>query len=241
MELLLEKNLTKNLTNNLNLSEKQNNFLQSILGKAINNGINVGIRCLLPDFLEDKIIELKDNLLKFGLKEGISSTIKSVIETGKSALGIFTGNFENINQVNEVIKKGGIIDSVSQVFDEVLNKIKNYGKIDNTAYKIIKNGKDSILNNIENNIEGALTSQIISSEKLSNNIENWKKEFNSKNFEGMEKEYKKIKIELNNLIPIENTIKNAKNIEIIHNLIKNNGKNFNLTEEELELANKFSI
>ena len=237
MEILLENNLK----NNLNLSEKQNNFLQTNLGKAINNGINIGLRCLLPDYLEDKIIELKDNLLKFGLKEGINSTIKSTIETGKSALGIITGNFENVNQVNEVIKKGGIIDSFSGVFDEVLNKIKINGKIDNTAYKIIKNGKDSILNNIENNIERTLTNQIKSSENLSKYINNWKQYYNLKDFQGMEKEYNKIKIELNNLIPIENTIKNAKNIETIHNLIKNNGQNFNLSEQEIELANKFNL
>ncbi len=237
MNLLLENNLTKNIK----LIENQNNFLQSSLGKAIDNGINIGIRCLLPDYLEDKIIELKDNLIKYGLKEGIKSTINSVLETGKSALGIITGNFENINQINEVIKNGGILDSISNLLDQVLNKIKNYGKIDNTAYKIIMSGKNSILNNIENNIESTLTSQIISSEKISKNIKIWKEEYYNKNFEGMEKAYNNIKKELKNLVPIENTINNAKRIEIIHNLIKNNGKNFNLNQEELELANKLSI
>ena len=31
-----------------------------------------------------------------------------------------------------------------------------------------------------------------------------------------------------------------KDIEILHNLIKNNGNNFNLTQEEMELANKLN-
>ena len=44
--------------------------------------------------------------------------------------------------------------------------------------------------------------------------------------------------ELKELIPIENTLKNARYIENIHNLIKNNGQNFELTKEELELARK---
>ena len=102
------------LTNNLNnsLEKKQNNFLQSTLGKAINNGINIGLRYILPNWAENKVIELKDNLFNYGLKEGISKTIKSVIDTGKSAAGIVTGNFENINQINEAVKNGGIIDSV---------------------------------------------------------------------------------------------------------------------------------
>ena len=56
----------------------------------------------------------------------------------------------------------------------------------------------------------------------------------------MEKEYNKIKSELKKLIPIENTINNARNVELLHNLIKNNGQNFNLTQEEIELANKLS-
>ena len=57
----------------------------------------------------------------------------------------------------------------------------------------------------------------------------------------MEKEYKKIKTELKNLVPIENTINDARNIEILHDLIKNNGKNFNLTQDEIELAGKLSL
>ena len=54
----------------------------------------------------------------------------------------------------------------------------------------------------------------------------------------MEKEYKKIEIKLNEIAPIEKTINEAKQIGIIHNLIKNNGQDFNLSNEQLELAEK---
>ena len=37
---------------------------------------------------------------------------------------------------------------------------------------------------------------------------------------------------------IESTIKNARTIEVLHNLIKNNGQDFNLTKDQLELAEK---
>ena len=63
---------------------------------------------------------------------------------------------------------------------------------------------------------------------------------NNRDFSGMEKEYQKIKIELKNLVPIENTINNARNIEMLHKIIKNNGQNFNLTQEQLDLAKKLS-
>ena len=56
----------------------------------------------------------------------------------------------------------------------------------------------------------------------------------------MEKEYKKIEKSLNKAIPIENLLKETRKIEVIHNLIKNNGNNFEITEEENELIDKFS-
>ena len=54
----------------------------------------------------------------------------------------------------------------------------------------------------------------------------------------MEKEYKKLEEELEKTIPLENTLKEARNIENIHLLIKNKGGDFNLSNEELELAKK---
>ena len=47
-----------------------------------------------------------------------------------------------------------------------------------------------------------------------------------------------IQKELEKVVPLESVITKARQLENIHNLIKNNGKNFNLTQEELELANK---
>ena len=39
-------------------------------------------------------------------------------------------------------------------------------------------------------------------------------------------------------MPLESTIKRAREIENIHNLIKNNGKDFNLSIDQIELAKK---
>ena len=54
----------------------------------------------------------------------------------------------------------------------------------------------------------------------------------------MEIEYKKIEEALKNLVPLENVINQARTIENLHNLIKNNGQNFELSKEQLELAEK---
>ena len=73
---------------------------------------------------------------------------------------------------------------------------------------------------------------------LNEYINNWKEYFNEKNFDGMQKEYNKLEKQLENIAPIEKTINNARSIEILHNLIKNNGQDFNLSQEQLELVEK---
>lgn len=236
----MENNLnnTIEINNNLNNEVEQKNFLETTLGKTINTGIDIGIRALLPDYIEEQVIDLKDNLIKYGLKDGIKKSIDDALNLGKSAIGIVTGNFENISQVQEAIKSGGIIDNVSNLLDDVINKVYGKGLINSTVAKTIKQGKNSILNNVEKNIENTFNNQINSLEYTKKYINNWKEYFNNKDFEGMEKEYKKIGKEINNLIPIEKTISDVRKIENLHNLIKNNGQDFNLTQEQLELAEK---
>ena len=232
----LEQN--KKIENELEQTSDQKSFLESTLGKTINIAIDIGIRALLPDFIEDQVIKLKDNLFEYGLKDGIKETIDDAVDLGKSALGIITGDFQNINQVQNAIQSGGIIDGMSTIIDVVVNKINEKGLINNTIANTLKQGKNIILDNIENNIEKTLTNQINSIEKVNTYMNDWKNCYNNKDFEGMEKEYEKLEKEIKNLIPLENTIKQARNVENIHNLIKNNGKDFNLTPEALELANK---
>lgn len=236
----MENNLnnTIEINNNLNNEVGQKSFLETTLGKTINTGIDIGIRAVLPDYIEEQIIYLKDNLIKYGLKDGIKKSIDDALNLGKSAIGIVTGNFENISQVQEAIKSGGIIDNVSSLLDNVINKVYSKGLINSTVAKTIKQGKNSILNNVEKNIENTFNKQINSLEYTEKYINNWKGYFNNKDFEGMEKEYKKIEKEINNLIPIEKTISDVRTIENLHNLIKNNGRDFNLTQEQLELAEK---
>ena len=94
----MENNLnnTIEINNNLNNEVEQKNFLETTLGKTINTGIDIGIRALLPDYIEEQIIDLKDNLIKYGLKDGIKKSIDDALNIGKSAIGIVTGNLSNI-------------------------------------------------------------------------------------------------------------------------------------------------
>ena len=77
----------KNEINNEQVTEKeQNSFLQTTLGKTISGAIDIGLRWVLPDLIEDEVIDIKDSLIKGGLKEGINTAINSAINLGKSAM-----------------------------------------------------------------------------------------------------------------------------------------------------------
>ena len=227
-----------NLDNKIINSNDQTNFLETALGKTINTGIDIGIRALLPDFIDEQIINIKDNLLNYGLKDGITKTIDDAIELGKSAIGIFTGDFENVSQMQSAIQAGGLIDGISSLLDTVVNTVNQKGIINYNIANTIKQGKNIILDSIENNIEEKFKEQNTEIENIEKYMKNWKKDFNNKNFNGMEQEYSKIEKVLNNLAPLEKIITQARAIENLHNLIKNNGQDFNLNQEQLALAEK---
>ncbi len=238
MEKEINQGIEKNLENekDLNIEKEQNKFLESTIGKVINTGIDIGLRAILPDLIENQVIDVKNALIENGLKEGINQIIKSAIDMGKSAIGIFTGKFDNISQVETAVKKGGIIDSTSNLIDIVVNAAQKNNMLNNNTANIIKQGKNIVLDNVEKNIESIMTEQIKSIENINTYSASWKNYYEQKNFNGMEKEYAKIEKELKQIIPLENTIKQARLIENLHNIIKNRGENFQLSEQELELA-----
>ena len=86
-----------------------------------------------------------------------------------------------------------------------------------------------------NKVRDEFEKQLNDFSQISLYIKNWKKEFENKNFTKMEKEYNKIEKEVKKLMPLEEMMKEAKRIEIIHNLIKENGQNFNIDKEQMDL------
>lgn len=224
------------INNNINLEKSNNNFLNNIFGKTINTAIDIGLKAILPDLIENQIIDIKNSLLENGLKSGINTAINSAVDFGKSAAGIVTGNFENINQVKIAIGNGGIVDSVSKVLDKVINTVYQKGYIDKNIKNLIKNGKNVLLKNVSDNIKNQLDEQTNEVEKLEKYLDNWKDSYNKKDFLNMEKIYNKIEKQSEKIIPLENIINETKQIKALHNLIKNNGQNFEITKEEERLA-----
>lgn len=223
-----------------NLGKSQNKFLDSTLGKVIDTGLNIGIRMVLPDIVEDGVIEIKDELMKNGFKAGTKQAINSSLDIGKSVTGMVTGNFESINQARNVIKSGGILDGISDSLSTAINETERRGKISHTTGKVLKAGKNAIISSIEQNIEKNFTDQINSLDLLGKYSTNWEKYYKQKDLTGMTKEYNKIINEEKKILPIEETIKKIKYIQNIQTLIKNKNGNFNLSTEELELAKRFT-
>lgn len=237
-ELVVENELKIENSLKEKISDFQERFLESDIGKAVNSAIDIGLKAVLPDLIEDQIIDIKNAILENGFKEGIKEVINSGINTGKSAIGIVTGEFENISQIQLAVKNGGIIDKFSELFDYVIDLAEKKEIINNNISNLIKNGKNTIMESISNKIEDTLTNQLKSIEKIEKHCENWNLAYSIQDISGMEKAYNNIKNNLEKVIPLENTLNKARVIENLQNLLKSKNYDFNLTESELRLAEK---
>ena len=229
-------NNTLETLNSIDIANEQEVFFQSTIGKIIDFSINTGIRALLPDSIEDEVINIKDTLISEGFPQGIKNFVNNVINFGKNALGIITGQFENISQVGKSIEKGNLMNNLSLAIDEALNKINSKKTLSEDIINSISKGKSEILNNVLSNIKDELNTQDKNIENLNSYVNSWKLEYENRNIDGMEKYIKKIDKMLSKTLPIENLFQEARTIENLHELIKNNGNNFELSEEELKLA-----
>lgn len=234
MDLLLEIENKLNIKNELN--NIQENFLKKNWGEAINNAFDIGLKAVLPDYLEEEIIDVKNAFLKGGIVEAIKKAIDITITEGKEFIGIFTGNIKNIYQINDIEKNGELIKNIAYAIEKVIDKIVKNGLIKEALGILIKNGLNNILEQINKNVEKLNNEQIKKIERIENYINNWNKYLKQENFTKMQQEYKKIENVLPDVMPTEEIINKIESLKNIHNLIKNNGKNFNLTEEEFEVS-----
>lgn len=229
-------NLTNNIMNGIsNLVNSQNDFLKSTIKNIANSAVDYGLKKILPDFIEDEVIEIKDSFVEGGFENGVNTAIEKSISLGKNVMGILNGNFENIDQVEDTLEEGGLIDGISGVIDFITNKLEKNNIISPDVCDLVKDGKNIILNIIEENLEKEFLSERTSLEKIEKCIENWQQNYEQKNLAGLNKSYNKLKNELKNVMPLEGIINNVKKIENINELIKNNS-DFNFDKVYLELA-----
>lgn len=235
--LYMNNNLTQEqeIENNVT-PEMQNNFLESSLGKTINGAIDLGIKSLMPDFIENEIIEIKNSFISQGFEEGINTAINNSIELGKNIIGIFNGNFTDINQAEKAVMQGGIIDGISNVIDFVLDKTNKKGILSEEIVNLIKDGKNYLLENMENRIKDNFNIQVSSLFNINNYMELWNNYFSSQDLQQMNETYEKMQDKLGQILPLEDVMKSAKEIENLQTIIQNNNGDFELSNEQLELS-----
>ena len=222
----------------IELTNKQENNIKTTIVSIANNALEYGLRAILPDFIEDDVIEVKDKFIEEGFADGVQEAIDKLEDVGKSIVGVFTGEFETMEQVKRVIQKDGLLDGISDVIDTVLKKLLNKKKISKSTVNLIKTGKKEILNNIEKGIEDKYKETTYSLEKLSEYCNEWKQQYKEQNYEEMEKTMKKIKQQLTQKKIVEETINEARNLEKIQKFIKEKGNIENMSDLEKELLEK---
>lgn len=236
MEILENINELGNKLNN-NLENLQNNFLKTNIGQLANTAVDFGLKVLLPDFVENEVIEVKDAFITGGIEDALNKTLENAIELGKKALGINNSDFKSIVQAKDALKEGDYLEGISNTLNFVIEKLEKSNLISSNVSSLIKNGKDIILNNIDSNVENEFEQEIKALGKIEKYIANWEKFYSNKNIDGMNNELNKIEKQMKKILPIENIIKNVNKIENINNLI-NNSENFDFNNVYLELANQ---
>ena len=226
--------INNKLNNKLNLQDLQVNFLKSDIGQIANSVVDISLKALLPDNIENEVINVKNAFIDKGFQAGIESVVENAIQVGKKFLGIENENFESINQVQDTLANGKLIENISNNLDTTLKNISNSNNIENETINKLENNKNNIINNVEKNINNEFSNQIKSVEKIEKYIENWKKSYQDKNIEELNKQFNKIEKEMKKIMPLENIIKNVQKIESINELIKNS-KEFNFSNIYLDL------
>ena len=230
------------IENNLNenIKQMQKNWMESELFKIINNGLDVGIRTILPEFFEDAVIELKNMILNGGFEQTLGNTISKLMESNKEKGLLANDQFTSVEQVKGTLVSENIINGIDNMLDKEIDKLNENEIINKKSADKLKKEKDTIVEKIEENFELSFNNQEIDVKKIENNFLNWKNAFNNQDFNLMKKEYKEMKKIMKTVMPLESIIDEYKTIQNLQELIKNNGENFDLSEEALGLANKLN-
>lgn len=225
LDLISEKNLNNQLTNDMKnneISKNQNDFIGNMFKNAINFGVDLGLKSLLPDLIEDQVIDIKNSILEGGFKEGVNTLMKKVNEFKNSITGIFTGNFNNIQEINTATKQGGIIKTVSKGLSKGIDTGVKSGIIPKSIGGILKAGKTTMLNEFSNSLESQMRKEIQKFDILNDLNKKWYDALDQRDFDKMTKYTEKISVLSKDLVKFSNIINETKKIEELHNFIKEN-------------------
>ena len=167
-------------------------FFGGVFKNALNFGVDLGLKAILPDLIEDQVIDIKNSILEGGFKEGVNTLMKKVNEFKNSITGIFTGNFNNIEEIHTATKQGGIIKTVSKGLSKGIDAGVKSGAIPKSVGSIIKAGKTTILNEFNSSLESQMKKEIKKFDTLNDLNKKWYDALDKLDFNKMAKYNEKI-------------------------------------------------
>ena len=197
-------------------------FFGGVFKNALNFGVDLGLKALLPDLIEDQVIDIKNSILEGGFKEGVNTLVKKVNEFKNSITGIFTGNFNNIEEIHTATKQGGIIKTVSKGLSKGIDAGVKSGAIPKSVRSIIKAGKTTILNEFNSSLESQMKKEMKKFDTLNDLNKKWYDALDQRDFNKMTNYTEKISELSKDLVKFSNIIEETKKIEELHNFIKEN-------------------
>ena len=217
--------LTQNLPKEININ----------MPKIANNALNFGLKAILPDFIEEDIIQIKDSFINEGFEKGLEEAKEKAEEVWKSVKGVFTGEFDTVGEIQKLIQKNGMLDTASDLVDKITKLLLAKKIINKTTYNLIKTGKKEIINALEGELNNYYKVDNYDFEGLSEQIEKWQKNYNDSDYESMEKTAKTILNILDKVDQIEAVITKARNIQKVQKYIQEKGSKEKLTKAERKL------
>ncbi len=192
------------------------------INKTIDNIYNEILKVFLPDSIEDKVIEIKDQLRLSQLSKKVADFTKDII-----------------NNKGEKKENKDISDlDIEKETSKIISTIKDSYNLSTQQINKLEKNKDTIVNKIEQELDKEIKKYVNAFQKNDKYINEWKEFYNSKDLKNMEKMYKKIEKNMKDIVPLEEKIKEIRELENIHLIIKKKGGDFNLTNEELELTKR---
>lgn len=196
----------------------------------------LGLRAILPDCIENQIIDFKNNIFKNGLLDGLKSVFENVVDIGKNILRMNNISVpDKIVNIKDSILNSDFINTIGKELGKSLDSLINLKDSNNDIYNIINDNKEIIISNFKSNLNEEFKFQNKLFYNINNEISNWKENLSNENYEGMEKSFKLIQQYNSKIMPIDNIVKDINYIESIHKLLANNNS---ISSEELELAQK---
>mgnify|MGYP005798914417 FL=1 len=218
---------------------EQKEFLDTTIGKIVDAGLDFAISTFVPDLIEKPVSNLKDKLLSWDFnkeKETISSgaleqTKKSEENSGKE---VDIGNV--VANLKDFLKEEKTINSFSKIIDAAIKELVDKDKISSNVSKMVKEGKNAVVEKIKEKIDHELDGQIVYVEELKEQTEKWKNYYQEKDIKNMKSVSKKIDSLMKDIMPIDTILTEAKQIQNLQQLIENNNNQFDLSSTQLELA-----